>query len=166
MLLAAGVQIITSFMQNENGFLPSKEKCHQLTQQFHSKGFNSFKEFYPFYLCEHGIGITKLFHFIASANVLAIFARLMTRKWQTKLFLFGFVQAYGLAWFSHFFIEHNRPATWTYPTYSFYGDFKMFVQILTFKFPPFVVYWLDAKIYRHFILLLVLSTFCDNICSF
>ena len=60
------------------------------------------------------------------------------RKWQTKLFLFGFVQAYGLAWFSHFFIEHNRPATWTYPTYSFFADFRMFYDIVTLKFPPFM----------------------------
>ena len=137
-LLAAGVQILTSFMRNGKENLPSEKECLKLTEQHATNTFSSFDEFYPFYLCEHSVGTTKLFHFIASANALTIFATLLTRKWQTKLFLFGFVQAYGFAWFSHFFVEHNRPATWTYPTYSFFGDFKMFLQILTLQFPPFV----------------------------
>jgi len=137
-LLAAGVQILTSFMRIGNENLPSEEECVRLKEQHATSKFHTFDEFYPFYLCEHNVGITKLFHFIASANALTIFATLLTRKWQTKLFLFGFVQAYGFAWFSHFFVEHNRPATWTYPTYSFFGDFRMFLQILTLQFPPFV----------------------------
>jgi hypothetical protein len=38
---------------------------------------------------------------------------------------------YGFAWVGHFFFEHNKPATFIYPTYSFMGDFKMFYAILS-----------------------------------
>ena len=137
-LVAFGIQVITSVMQNGNENIPSEEECQRLNEQNSIRKFQSFDEFYPFYLCEHTLGKTKLFHFFATFNALAIIAVLLTRKWQWKLLLFGFVQAYTLAWISHFFIEHNRPATLTYPTYSFFGDFKMFFEIISLKYPPFL----------------------------
>ena len=36
-----------------------------------------------------------------------------------------------VAWIGHFFIEHNRPATFKYPLRSFMGDYHMFVLWLT-----------------------------------
>jgi hypothetical protein len=33
----------------------------------------------------------------------------------------------------HFFFEHNRPATFSYPLYSFIGDWVMFKDLLTGK---------------------------------
>ena len=140
-LLALGIQIMTTFMKNGNDNIPSAEECDILSEHHLTGGrFHSFGEFYPYYLCEHTVGTTNFFHFIATANGLAIWATLLfvRRKWQTKLFVFGFVQAYGIAWFSHFFIEKNRPATWIYPTYSFFGDFKMFFYIISLRFPPFM----------------------------
>jgi hypothetical protein len=35
----------------------------------------------------------------------------------------------------HFFFEKNRPATFTYPLYSFAGDWVMFFQLLIGKLP-------------------------------
>ena len=48
-----------------------------------------------------------------------------------KLFELIPLTGYGFAWVGHFFIEKNRPATFTYPFYSLAGDFVMFWDILT-----------------------------------
>jgi hypothetical protein len=40
------------------------------------------------------------------------------------------VIGYGFAWVGHFFYEHNKPATFTYPFYSLLGDWVMFKDIL------------------------------------
>jgi hypothetical protein len=37
---------------------------------------------------------------------------------------------YSFAWVGHFFHEHNRPATFIYPTYSLLGDFTMWGRIV------------------------------------
>jgi len=36
------------------------------------------------------------------------------------------IVCYSLAWIGHFVFEENKPATFTYPTFSLAGDFKMF----------------------------------------
>lgn len=38
---------------------------------------------------------------------------------------------YGFAWAGHFFFEKNKPATFIYPTFSLFGDFAMWFQMLT-----------------------------------
>jgi hypothetical protein len=45
--------------------------------------------------------------------------------------LAGVLCAYGFAWFGHFVIEGNKPATFRYPLLSVVGDLKMFALILT-----------------------------------
>jgi hypothetical protein len=42
---------------------------------------------------------------------------------------------YGFAWVGHAFFEHNRPATFTYPLYSFCGDWVMYKDLLTGRIP-------------------------------
>ena len=41
------------------------------------------------------------------------------------------VSGYAFAWVGHFFFEHNKPATFRHPFYSFAGDWVMFKDILS-----------------------------------
>jgi len=96
------------------------------------KRFGSFKEFYPYYLEEHKLPRTKLFHFIGTlAAILFLIALAYTRN---PLFILGaLLSGYGAAWISHFFVEKNKPATFKYPLYSLFGDYRMFFEILLGK---------------------------------
>jgi hypothetical protein len=90
----------------------------------------SFDEFWPFYLGEHAKPATRAFHFVGStiALVLVASSAVTGSLWWI---LFAFLPGYGFAWFSHFFIEKNKPASFKYPLWSFIADWKMWSLILT-----------------------------------
>jgi hypothetical protein len=96
--------------------------------------FSSFREFYPFYLGEHANPTCRRLHFVGSWVVLAFLATAvftMNPWW----LLAALVSGYAFAWVGHFFFEHNRPATFRHPFYSFLGDWVMFKDILTGRVP-------------------------------
>ena len=35
------------------------------------------------------------------------------------------IVGYGFAWYAHFFVEHNKPATFGHPFYSLAADYRM-----------------------------------------
>lgn len=92
----------------------------------------SFGEFWPLYVLAHSHRLTRAFH---SAGTLTGWAILVTAialgKWW--LILVALAVPYALAWFSHFFLEHNRPATFGHPFWSWAADQKMVAMILTGK---------------------------------
>jgi len=92
--------------------------------------FNSFTEFWPYYLGEHSKPATRFLHYAGSLTAVATLVGLIVigRWW---LFPLAFVPGYAFAWIGHFFIEKNRPATFTYPLWSFMGDWKMLALMLT-----------------------------------
>ncbi|MCA9698388.1 MAG: DUF962 domain-containing protein [Myxococcales bacterium] len=53
--------------------------------------------------------------------------------WAQPWILAGIVGAYAFAWVGHFKVEHNRPATFTYPLWSLLGDFRMWGLMATGK---------------------------------
>lgn len=96
--------------------------------------YRSFADFYPFYLSEHMNRTSRRLHFVGtSIAVVLLVAVLVTQNWW--LLLVGLVQGYAFAWIGHFFFEHNRPATFKYPRYSFMGDWRMWWEILTGRMP-------------------------------
>lgn len=94
------------------------------------KKYQTFAEFYPFYLAEHANVTCRRLHFVGSCLVLLCLASaVVTANWML-LWLLPVI-GYGFAWVGHFFFEKNRPATFTYPFYSLLGDWVMFKDILT-----------------------------------
>lgn len=92
--------------------------------------YANFREFYPFYLSEHADPTCRRLHFAGSTLVLVVaVAACLTQRW-VLLWLLPLL-GYGFAWVGHFFFEHNRPATFTHPFYSFAGDWVMYWQMLT-----------------------------------
>jgi hypothetical protein len=91
--------------------------------------FQSFAEFYPYYLQEHGNPTCRRLHFFGTLFVLTIVAAVIAGAsswWLLALPVVG----YGFAWVGHYVFEKNRPATFKYPFYSLAGDFVMFKDIL------------------------------------
>ena len=92
--------------------------------------FKSFSEFWPYYLNEHSKGATRLLHCIGSLTAIAFIVLVIAvGKWWW--FPLALVPGYGMAWIGHFFVEKNRPATFTHPLWSFMGDWKILALMLT-----------------------------------
>lgn len=94
--------------------------------------FASFKEFYPFYLTEHQNSTCRRLHFLGSSLVLATLFTIIKAKAWSYLWVLPLI-GYGFAWVGHFFFEHNKPATFKYPLYSFAGDWVMFKDMILGK---------------------------------
>ena len=89
----------------------------------------NFEEFWPYYLQEHSTAGCRLLHFIGSTlGVICLVLTFTTGNlWLIPL---GLALGYGFAWIGHFFIEHNKPATFQYPIWSFRADWKMWRAML------------------------------------
>ena len=94
--------------------------------------YKSFGEFWPFYLQEHAKPFTRGLHYIGTSLVIliALAALFSGNYW---LFIAMPVAGYFFAWISHWRVERNRPATFTYPLWSLAADFKMWWLWLTGK---------------------------------
>ena len=90
----------------------------------------TYREFWPFYLHEHSKRATRAVHYfgtgLATASLIAAVAT--GNPW---LFVLALFAGYGPAWFSHFFIEKNKPATFRYPLWSLVSDYRMALTWLT-----------------------------------
>lgn len=89
----------------------------------------SFEEFWPFYVSQHSRGATRSWHF--GGTTLALVCVVGVASGWSRLLLAGaLVVGYGGAWIGHFFVEHNRPATFGHPLWSLRGDMRMYRLML------------------------------------
>lgn len=104
------------------------------TAQADARAFQTFAEFYPFYLKEHSNRTCRRLHFVGSSLSLACLVLLVVTRNPWWL-LVGLLCGYGFAWIGHFGFEKNKPASFKRPLYSFMGDWVMYKDIWTGKIP-------------------------------
>ncbi len=91
--------------------------------------FNSFKEFYRYYLKEHSDIQCRRLHFVGTSLIFVIVVFALVSG-HLRLLWFIPIAGYGFAWVGHFFFEKNKPATFKYPFYSLASDFIMCFDIV------------------------------------
>ena len=84
----------------------------------------TFTEFWPHYVLAHRQSATRVFHLAGTlAGWGLLVAAVVLRDW--RLLVAAPIVPYPIVWFSHFFIEHNKPATFGHPGWSWLADQKM-----------------------------------------
>jgi hypothetical protein len=88
------------------------------------KRFQSYEEFWPYYVAQHRHPVNRRLHVLGSTLFLAcgVLGVLVSPVWLLVMPVAG----YGFAWIGHFFFERNKPATFTHPLWSFRGDARMY----------------------------------------
>lgn len=95
-----------------------------------ARAYRTYRDFFPYYLTEHARPQTRWLHYCGTTVELgSLAAALLTGNgwWLIPAVLGG----YGFAWIGHFFVEKNRPATFTYPLWSWIADHHMVWLALT-----------------------------------
>ncbi len=98
------------------------------------KDLSDFAAFWPYYLAEHQLPACRALHYLGTAAASAGLILLVAGGYWAWLWLV-LLLGYGPAWIAHFFIEHNRPATFTYPLWSLAADYRMFACWLSGRLP-------------------------------
>jgi hypothetical protein len=89
----------------------------------------SFADFWPYYVRAHSRPHTRLLHAIGS--VLALVALILGITVNPWYFLAAPLIGYSFAWYAHFFVQHNKPATFGHPFWSLAADYVMLWKIVT-----------------------------------
>lgn len=94
------------------------------------KRYQSFAEFFPYYLSEHSDPVNRVLHYLGTGSAIALYVVALA-TWTLWPALVAPLAGYAPAWIGHFVVEKNRPATFTYPFWSLLGDFVMLFLFLT-----------------------------------
>jgi hypothetical protein len=89
----------------------------------------TFAEFWPFYVRAHSRPRTRVLHAIGST--LALGAVALGATVNAWFFLAAPLIGYAFAWYGHFFVEHNKPATFGHPFFSLAADYVMVWKMAT-----------------------------------
>jgi hypothetical protein len=93
---------------------------------------SNFNDFWPEYVRAHSQPGTRAIHFLGTLAgwTLLLIAIVLQCWWWI---LGALVLPYALAWVSHFFVEHNRPASFQHPLWSWRADQRMVALMLAGK---------------------------------
>jgi hypothetical protein len=126
-LLKAASDVLSLALARQEGGTPMAPNTDTAVQP--GERIRSFAEFWPFYVSQHALVPTRLLHLVGtSLGFVVLVVAIVLREWW--LLPAVPVVAYGFAWTGHFFVERNRPATFSYPLWSLRGDWRMFVLML------------------------------------
>ena len=91
----------------------------------------SFADFWPYYVRAHSRPRTRILH--ACGSLLALACIVLGITVSAWFFLAAPVIGYAFAWYGHFFVEHNKPATFGHPFYSLIADYRMLFLMMAGK---------------------------------
>ena len=95
----------------------------------------TYPEFWREYLAAHADSRSRVLHYLGTlAGVASLVAAGAT--WDWRWLLAAPVVGYTFSWFGHFVFEHNRPATFGHPVWSFVSDFRMLGLFLRGRLDP------------------------------
>jgi len=90
----------------------------------------NYDEFWDFYVQEHSQPMTRILHFAGtSLGIILLVWFVAIGRWY--FFPVFFLVGYAFAWFAHFVVEKNKPASFKYPVWSFISDFKIMGFMVT-----------------------------------
>ena len=95
--------------------------------------FQTFEEFWPFYVKAHAKKTTRIVHFVGLAGATACIASgILSRNPSRKKWLFAVapVVGYGTSWACHFFLEKNMPGTFKHPLWSMRAGVAMCLKMV------------------------------------
>lgn len=90
----------------------------------------SFEEFWPYYVKAHSNKWNRRLHFVGTTAALGLAVTGVVTG-SPLLVLAAPAVGYGCAWFGHFVLEGNTPASFGHPLWSFKGDWVMWSKMLT-----------------------------------
>jgi hypothetical protein len=102
-----------------------------------------FTDFWPTYVRAHSRPQTRLLH--AAGSTLAVLSLILALSIDLWILVLVPIVGYGFAWYSHFFVEHNRPATFSHPLYSLLADYRMLFLMMAGRMTGEVAKYVAAE---------------------